>query len=98
MTKKIIEAPDFGDMAFPTAPGFDTPHVHPRIATRGDVADPSGDLWVDGIGDRLVHGELAVTPEQAQTAAEYGWEIVPGSEHDGKITVRRADPNPEDRD
>ncbi|WP_267361691.1 MULTISPECIES: hypothetical protein [unclassified Methylobacterium] len=58
------------------------------------MADPSGDLWLDVIGDRLVHGEMAVTPEQAQAAAVHGWETVPGSENEGKVTVRRPDPNP----
>jgi hypothetical protein len=61
----------------------------------GEVADPSGDLWLDAFGDRLVHGEMTVTPEQAQAAAQHGWETVPGSERDGTVTVRRPDPHPE---
>ncbi|MCJ2022539.1 MULTISPECIES: hypothetical protein [unclassified Methylobacterium] len=95
MTRKIIEAPDFGTLGFPTAPGFDAPMVQAPIVTPGDVADQSGDLWLDVLGDRLVHGELAVTPEQANAAARYGWAAVPNSEHAGKITVRRSDPHPD---
>lgn len=95
MTRKIIEAPEFGTLGFPTAPGFDMPTVHAAITTPGDVADESGDLWLDALGDRLVHGELAVTPEQAQAAAPYGWLPVPDSAHDGKVTVRRPDPHPD---
>jgi hypothetical protein len=58
----------------------------------GDVAGPNGELWFDAFGDRLVHGEMTVSPDQAQVAAQYMWEIVSGSEHEGKVTVRRSDP------
>lgn len=95
MTRKIIEAPDFGNLSFPTAPGFEVPNVHTSITTPGDVADLSGDLWLDALGDRLVHGELAVTREQAEAAARHGWSTVPNSERDGKVTVRRRDPHPD---
>uniref|UniRef100_UPI001443B232 hypothetical protein n=1 Tax=Escherichia coli TaxID=562 RepID=UPI001443B232 len=61
----------------------------------GEIADLSGDLWLDAFGDRLVHGEMTVTSEQAQAAARHGWETVPGTEHEGKVTVRRPDPKPE---
>jgi hypothetical protein len=97
MSKNVIPGP--GIMALGPMAGFDTVGL---ISTQipftepGDVADPSGDLWLDLFGDRLAYGEMTVTPEQAQAAAHHGWEVVLGSEREGKVVVRRPDPHPEE--
>ena len=96
MSKDIIPGLGLPLPGSSTLPDFGGLSRAPSMVTKpGDVADLSGDLWSDFIGDRLVHGEMVVTPEQAQAAAVHGWEAVPGSEHEGKVTVRRADPHPE---
>ncbi|MBE7204134.1 MAG: hypothetical protein INR70_40955 [Parafilimonas terrae] len=84
----IFEPPGLLDLGGPSS--LPIPITEP-----GDVADPSGDLWLDAYGDRLVHGRMLVTPEQALAAAQHGWETVPGSEHEGKVMVRRRDPHSE---
>ncbi|MGU3285032.1 MULTISPECIES: hypothetical protein [unclassified Methylobacterium] len=95
MSKDVIPGPDFTIFDPPST--FDlggSSHIPMPFTEPGEVADRSGDLWLDAFGDRLVHGEMTVTPEQAQAAAQHGWETVLGSEHEGKVTVRRPDPNP----
>lgn len=95
MSKDVILGPFFEMLQPPTLFGDVSTHMLVPITEPGEVADPSGDLWLDAFGDRLVHGEMAVTPEQAQVAAQHGWETVPGSERAGKVTVWRLDPSPE---
>ena len=97
MSKAIIPGPDFTVYDPPTIFDVGASHMPIPFTEPGEVADSSGDLWLDAYGDRLVHGEMAVTPEQAQAAARHGWETVPGSEREGKVTVQRSDPKP-DRD
>jgi hypothetical protein len=95
VSKDVIPGPDFSIIEPSTALDFGGPvHTPVPFTEPGDIADPSGDLWLDGFGDRLVHGEMIVTPDQAQAAAQHGWEPVPGSEREGKVLVRRPDPNP----
>lgn len=96
MTKDIIPSANFAILNPGSTFDFGGPSSIPMPFTEpGDVADPSGDLWLDAFGDRLVHGEMTVTAAQAEAAVQHGWETVPESEHDGRVTVRRRDPNPE---
>jgi hypothetical protein len=95
VTKKIIPGPDFGVFEPPTIFGDASTHTPVPFTEPGEVADTSGDLWLDSFGDRIVHGEMTVSPEQAQAAARHGWQMVSGSEHEGKVIVRRPDPDPE---
>lgn len=91
MSKPIKPASDLGlnspILSDPLLPAIPLP-----ITEAGSVADAAGDLWLDALGDRIVHGKVSVTPEQAEAAARHGWQTVPGSERDGKVTVRRPDP------
>ena len=72
MSKKIIPGPAF----LPPEPAVPTDTFGPAgslfalpLTEPGEVADLTGDLWLDTFGDRLSHGELTVTPEQARAAA-----------------------------
>lgn len=64
------------------------------FAAPGDIADPSGDIWLNAFGDRVIHGEMPTTANQARAAVAHGWEIVLGTEQDGTVIVRRAGPDP----
>lgn len=98
MSNDIIPGPDFVALNEPSGFGLSGIIIQSAPLTEpGGIADASGDLWLNVLGDRLTHGEMAVTLEQARTAAPHGWMAVPGSEHDEKVNVRRPDPNPSQR-
>ncbi|QGY05218.1 hypothetical protein MMSR116_27445 [Methylobacterium mesophilicum SR1.6/6] len=95
MKKDIVPGPNSMLFKQPTAFELGSPSRLPIPCTEpGDIADSSGDLWLSAFGDRLAHGEMPVTFDQAQAAAQHGWETVPGSECDGRVTVQRPDLNP----